>query len=139
MRSAVIQLQLSNYNPGGAAVCSCSVNLENAHNHKKISSEEEKVCVLIIQQNTMALKLTGWLSVLFMSMGDCGTITSLHSPNNHPQPCLTLPHVACCDCFCGLFLCNTRTAVQKYEKNTAFDWLTDSNQGIGIASGMQQQ
>lgn len=30
-------------------------------------------------------------------------------------------------------VCNTRTAVQKYERNTAFDWLTDSNQGM--ASG----
>lgn len=45
MRPAVIQLQLSNYITGGAAACTCSVNLENAHNHKKITSEEEKVCM----------------------------------------------------------------------------------------------
>lgn len=74
MRSAVIQLQLSNYNTGGTAVCTCSVNLENAH--KKISSEEEKVRVsmaervclqLIILQHTIALMLTdsGCLSHLW--------------------------------------------------------------------------
>lgn len=46
MRSAVIQLRLSNYNPGGAAVCSCSVNLENAHNHKKKqAARTKKECV----------------------------------------------------------------------------------------------
>lgn len=78
MRPAVIQLQLSNYNTGGAAACTCSVNLQNAHNHKKISSEEEKVCVcvsmtecvclqLIIPQHTMAAMLTdtGYLSHLW--------------------------------------------------------------------------
>lgn len=66
MRSTVIQLQLSNYNPGGTAVCSCLVNLENAHNHKEFS-KEEKVDVLIIQQNTMAWKLSdsGYLSYLW--------------------------------------------------------------------------
>lgn len=46
MRSAVIQLRLSNYNPGGAAACSCSVNLENAHNHNKNKHRGQKrVCV----------------------------------------------------------------------------------------------
>lgn len=80
MRPAVIQLQLSNYITGGAAACTCSVNLENAHNHKKITSEEEKVCMSmtkcvcvcmccqqIIQQHIMAVMLTdsGYLSHLW--------------------------------------------------------------------------
>lgn len=93
MRSAVIQLQLSNYNTGGAAACTCSVNLKNAHNHKKISSEEEKVCVcvcvsmteyvclqLIIPQHTMAAMLTdtGYLSHLW-AWGIVG-ITHLYTP-----------------------------------------------------------
>lgn len=76
MRSAVIQLQLSNYNTGGAAVCTCSVNLENTHSHKKKSSEEERVrvsmseCVCVFAANnpahTMAVMLTdsGYLSHL---------------------------------------------------------------------------
>lgn len=87
MRSTVILLQLSNYSLGCRSMQLFGKSGGCTRPKKKNKQRTEKcVCPqLIIQHNTMDLMLSnnGYPSYLW-AQGDCGTIRSSHSPNNHP-------------------------------------------------------